>query len=39
MSKVPARTMSAILSGEVRRPTPTMGLAVTERTFPVHASW
>ncbi len=38
MSSSPLRTRSAIVSGFVKRPTPTSGLAVTWRTWVVQAS-
>ncbi len=37
-SHTPDSTISAIRSGVVRRPTPTIGLAVACRTLPVHSS-
>jgi hypothetical protein len=37
-SQAPDSTISAIRSGVVRRPTPTIGFAVASRTCPVHSS-
>ena len=39
MSQTPERTISAIASGSVRRPTPTIGFAVASRTRPDSAVW
>jgi hypothetical protein len=36
---MPLATISAIRSGFVSRPTPTIGFGVASRTRPVHSSW
>ena len=38
-SQAPERMISAMRSGLVSRPTPTIGFAVASRTRPVHSSW
>ena len=38
-SQAPLRRISAMRSGFVSRPTPTIGLAVDSRTCEVHSSW